>query len=87
MALMQKSKNGEYTKKVINEIKGFSVQKIKEVLDFIYFIKTKDIIDPTQAYFWTKKWQKLEDQADKDKKAKKIIGNGSIKNLLIELKK
>jgi len=34
--------------------------KLREVLDFVCFIKAKDVIDPAQAYFWTRKWQRME---------------------------
>jgi transposase-like protein len=44
-----------------------SSSKLKEVLNFVHFIKAKEAIDPTQAYFWTKKWQEGEREADKDK--------------------
>lgn len=71
---------------LIKEIEGLPFEKIKEVLDFVYFIKVKDIIDPTEFYFWTKQWQTLESEADKDKEAGNIIGDGSLENLLKELK-
>ena len=46
----------------------------------------KEAIDPTQAYFWTKGWQKMEAEADKAKQAGKVIGNGTAKGLLKALK-
>jgi hypothetical protein len=39
-----------------------------------------------QAYFWTKGWQKMEADADKAKKAGKVLGNGTAKGLIRELK-
>ena len=47
----------DYRKELIREIQGLPEDKIKEILDFTYFIKAKDAIDPSQAYFWTRKWQ------------------------------
>ncbi|MGR3309314.1 MAG: hypothetical protein ACUZ77_00920 [Candidatus Brocadiales bacterium] len=40
----------------------------KEVIDFVCFIKAKRVaIDPTQAYFWTKKWQDMGKESGRDK--------------------
>jgi hypothetical protein len=71
---------------IMEEIDGLSKEKLKEVLGFVSYIKAKETIDPTQAYFWTKGWQKMEAEADKDKKARKIIGDGTAKGLIRELK-
>ena len=57
------------------------------VLDFTYFIKVKDAIDPSQAYFWTRKWQEMEREVDRDKERGDIIGDGSVSDLLEELNK
>lgn len=77
----------ECKKELLQEIEGLSFEKIKEVLDFVCFIKAKDAIDPTQAYFWTKRWQEMEKEADIDKEAGNVIGNGTVEDLLKELKK
>ena len=61
-------------------------EKIKEVLDFVYFIKAKEVIDPTQTYFWTKKWQDMEREADMDKESGNVIGDGTVEDLLQKLK-
>jgi len=49
-----------YRDELLREIEGLSAEKVKEILDFAYFIKAKDAIDPSQAYFWTTKWQSME---------------------------
>ena len=72
---------------LLKEIEGLSSEKIKEVLDFVCFIKTKEVIDPTQAYFWTNHWQQMEKDAEDDKSTGNIIGNGTLENLLKELKR
>ena len=77
----------QYKKELLREIKGLPPEKIKEILDFICFIKAKEVIDPAQAYFWTIKWQGMEREADKDKEAGNIIGNGTVEGLLEELKR
>jgi len=74
------------TEEIMEELEGLTKEKLKEILGFVSYIKAKDAIDPTQAYFWTKGWQKMEAEADKDKKVKKLIGNGTAKGLLRELK-
>ena len=65
----------DYKSEIVSEIKGLTTSKAKEVLDFICFVKHKDAlskIDPTQAYFYTPKWQKLEKQAEEDIKAGRV---------------
>ena len=71
---------------LLKEIEGLSSEKIKEVLDFVCFIKAKEVIDPSQTYFWTKHWQQMEKEAEEDKAAGNIIGNGTVESLLKELK-
>lgn len=77
----------EYKQELFREIQGLSDEKLKEILDFTYFIKAKDAIDPSQAYFWTSRWQAMEQEADKDKKAVNVIGDGTIDGLIKELNK
>jgi hypothetical protein len=77
----------KYRKKLMHEIKDLSPEKMKEVMGFVYFIKARDVIDPEQAYFWTKGWQEMEAQVDQDKAKGLILGNGTITDLLKELKK
>lgn len=60
---------------IVEEIKNLSASKAKEVLDFICFVKHKETlsrIDPTQAYFYTQRWQKMELDAEKDLEAGRI---------------
>jgi hypothetical protein len=77
----------KYKRELIKEVEGLPSVKMKEILDFVYFLKAKDTIDPTQMYFWTKQWQDMEKEADSDKKKGNVIGDGSLKNLLEKLKK
>ena len=76
----------QYKKDLLREIEGLPSEEIKEVLDFICFIKAKKVIDPAQTYFWSKKWQEMEREVDEDKKAGDIIGDGSVEGLLRNLK-
>ncbi len=76
----------QYKEELLREIERLPSKKIKEVLDFVCFIKAKEAIDPTQTYFWTKKWQDMEREADMDKKSGNIIGDGTSEDLLQKLK-
>ncbi len=76
-----------YKNELLKEIDGLSSEKLRQILDFVSFIKARDIIDPSQFYFWTKKWQKMEVDADNDKIAGNVIGDGTLNNLSDELKK
>jgi len=75
----------QYKKELLKEIKGLPSDKVKEVLNFICFIKAKEVIDPAQAYSWTKKWQKMEKGADRDRKRGNVIGNGTVKKSIRSL--
>lgn len=77
----------QYRKELLREIEDLSFGKIKEILDYVYFIKAKDVIDPSQSYFWTKNWQEMEKDVDRDKKAGSIIGDGTARDLIKKLKK
>lgn len=71
---------------IVEELEGLSKGKLQEILGFVSYVKAKDAIDPTQAYFWTKGWQAMEAEVEKDKKAKKSIGNGAANSLLKSFK-
>jgi len=73
-------------KEIVNQINDLKPESLKEVLDFISFVKVKKTIEPSQAYFWTKTWQRLEKEVDKDKMAGRIIGDGTVKGLLRTIK-
>lgn len=77
----------QYKKELFREIENLSFGKVKEILDYVHFIKAKDVIDPSQSYFWTKNWQEMEKDVERDKKAWNIIGDGTAKDLIKKLKK
>jgi len=74
-----------YKNELLQEIEGMPSRKLKEILDFICFLKAREVIDPSQSYFWSQKWQKMERNADKDKLAGKVMGDGTISSLMNEL--
>jgi hypothetical protein len=76
-----------YKHELLDEIESLSEENIRELLDFTYFLKARNVIEPSQAYFWTNVWQAMEREADQDKAAGKIIGDGTVQDLLQELKR
>ena len=61
--------------------------------DFIWIEKTKSgvllkpakLVDPSQAYFWTKEWQEGEKEADEDIRKGRVKKFKSVKDLLDNL--
>ena len=82
---MQKTMN-TVKNEIINQISDLKPDGLKEVLDFVLFVKVKKTIEPSQAYFWTKTWQRLEKEADEDKKAGRIVGDGTVEGLMKAIK-
>lgn len=78
-------------KEIIEKIGELPQKDIKELHDYVMFLEMKSFIpqiDPEQVYFWTRKWQKMEDEAESDIKKGKVIGPfKSAKDLLKSLKK
>ena len=74
-----------YKKELLRAINHLPDEKLQQILDFTYFLKSKDMIDADQRYFWTSLWQNIERTVDEDTKEGKIIGDGTAANLLEEL--
>jgi hypothetical protein len=47
----------------------------------------KKLVDKSQAYFWTRKWQEGEREADEDIKAGRVKAFGSVEELIGDLEK
>lgn len=71
---------------VVALLGDLNLQDLKETADFILFLKTRALIDPAQAYFWTERWQSMERKIERHKKRKQIIGDGSVASLLNNLR-
>jgi len=56
-----------------------------EIVDEKAVLVPKKLIDKSQAYFWTKKWQEAEKAADEDIKAGRVKTFKSAKDLLEDL--
>jgi len=76
----------DYKEELLRQIEALPAEKIKEILDFAYFISARDAIEPSQAYFWTKKWQAMESEANQDKEKGNVLGDGTVEGLLRELR-
>ena len=50
-------------------------------------LKPKELVDKSQAYFWTKEWQKAEKKVDKDFKSRQFKTFESVEDFLKDLHK
>lgn len=65
-----------------------------QIGDFVRLEETKDgilmkpakLIDPSQAYFWTKEWQEGEKEAEEDIRKGRVKKLKSVKALMDDLK-
>jgi len=57
-----------------------------EVVDEKAVLTPKSLVDKNQAYFWTKKWQDAEKEADEDVRAGRVQGFDSVEELIKDLK-
>lgn len=71
---------------LVEEVNTLSLPQQRVVLDFVHFLRIKTMIDPTQAYFWTRRWQQLEQSAERAKITGRRLGDGTVGNLLKILK-
>jgi AbrB family looped-hinge helix DNA binding protein len=58
-----------------------------EVVDERAVLMPKKLVDKSQAYFWTKKWQEGEREADEDIKAGRVRIFNSVEELVEDLDK
>lgn len=56
-----------------------------EVTDDRAVIVPKKLVDKSQAYFWTKKWQAAEKEASEDIKAGRVKAFDSVEDLIKDL--
>lgn len=74
-------------KEVIDEVRQLPAPQLRELRTYVFFLKARGAFDPTQLYFWTKRWQVWERAAEADKRAGRIVGDGTLKGLLTALKR
>ena len=56
-----------------------------EVVEEHAVLMPKKLVDKSQAYFWTKRWQKGEREADEDIKAGRVRVFDSVEDLIKDL--
>ena len=56
-----------------------------EVVDEKAVLTPKSLVDKNQAYFWTKKWQDAEKEADEDVRAGRVKVFDSVEELIKDL--
>jgi len=56
-----------------------------EVVDEKAVLVPKKLVDKNQAYFWTKRWQEGEREADEDIEAGRVKTFGSVDELIKDL--
>jgi len=74
------------TDALLEEVEALKPSQQRVVLDFVHFLRIRATIDPSQAYFWTREWQRLERAADRAKIRRQRFGDGTVKGLLKALK-
>ena len=72
---------------VIDELRTLGAPQLRELRAYVSFLKTSQTIDPTQLYFWTKQWQAWEQDVEADKRAGRVVGDGTLRGLLTALKR
>ena len=58
-----------------------------EVVDERAVLMPKKLVDKSQAYFWTKKWQEGEREADEDIRAGRVKTFESVEELISDLER
>jgi len=56
-----------------------------EVIDDRAVLMPKKLVDKSQAYFWTKRWQEAEKEADEDIRAGRVKVFDSVDELIKDL--
>lgn len=96
---MLESKSVEFIGKLQKNYNVTIPKRLREAFhlklgDFILFVVRKDgilmqpksLVDSTQAYFWTKEWQKGEFNAEMDIKTGRVSKTKNMKELIKKLK-
>ena len=68
-----------YVKEIINNISLFDMKKLKEIDNFIKFIKYRDLIDPTVEILSNEEWYKKNMNGIKEKENGELVSWDSIK--------
>jgi hypothetical protein len=75
------------THEVVEEIRSLPRSQLRAVQAYVYLLKLSGKTDPSELYFWTTRWQAWEAEAQRDKRAGRVVGDGTLKGLLSALKR
>jgi hypothetical protein len=75
------------TKTLVQELKQLSPAQLREVQVYVFFLKARHVMNPKQLYFWTRQWQAWEREADADKRAGRLVGDGTLPGLFKALRR
>ncbi|MBI4596788.1 MAG: hypothetical protein HY737_00110 [Candidatus Omnitrophica bacterium] len=75
------------SKEVLEEIRTLPAPQLRELRTYVFFLKARRAMDPSQLYFWTKRWQAWEREADADKRAGRVLDDGTVPGLLKALRR
>ena len=73
-------------KEMVEELQTLPTPQLQELRAYVSFLRVRKTIDTSQLYFWTKQWQTWEQEAELDKHTGRIVGDGTFRGLLKELK-
>ncbi|NNN05472.1 MAG: hypothetical protein HKL90_06195 [Elusimicrobia bacterium] len=65
-----------------SEMKTLPPENVREVLNFVRFLRLRRSIDTAQAYFWTRHWQANEKAVEQDKRRGRVRGNGTMRDMV-----
>ena len=74
-------------RELMDEVKMLPAHTLRELKAYVYFLKVRETMEPSQLYFWTKRWQAWEHEAEVDKRAGRVVGDGTLKGLLKALRR
>lgn len=72
-----------YMRKKVHIEKGSIV--LAKVIDNTIVLIPQETIDKDQAWFWTERWQKLEEEAEQDIRKGKVKSFDSVEDLIDEM--
>ena len=80
-----KTSSNKIKEEIFDELEDLKEDNLKEVLDFVCFLKVKKAIDPSQAYFWTNEWQNAERKVNKEIAGGRVRSFDRVKDFVADL--
>lgn len=73
-------------KEISRALTGVGVKELLSVRRYVRLVRARGPIDLDQVYFWTRKWQGYEREADRTKRERRILGDGTARELIATLR-